>query len=123
MFKKKDMIIIIIVLAVAEMMALVMNLGQGKNGGTVRIMIDGEECGTYSLSEDTTIEVENAFGYNRIVLEQGEVSMVQADCPDQYCVEHNAISKTNETIVCLPHKLVVEVLESSEENGIDSVAQ
>ena len=123
MFKKKDMIIIIIVLAVAEMMALVMNLGQGKNGGTVRIMIDGEECGTYPLSDDTPVEVENAVGYNRIVLEQGEGSMVQADCPDQYCVEHNAISKTNETIVCLPHKLVVEVLESSEENGIDSVAQ
>ena len=86
-------------------------------------MIDGEEYGTYPLSEDTTIEVENAFGNNRIVLEQGKVSMVQADCPDQYCVEHNAISKTNETIVCLPHKLVVEVLASSEENGIDSVAQ
>lgn len=123
MFKKKDMVIIVLVLVVAAIMALVMNYGQGKAGGTVRIMIDGEEYGTYLILENRTIEVVSETGYNKVVLENGMVSMVEADCPDQYCVEHNAISKTNETIVCLPHKLVVEVLAPAEAGVIDSVAQ
>lgn len=123
MFKKKDMVIIVLVLVVAAIMALVMNYGQGKAGGTVRIMIDGEEYGTYLILENRTIEVVSETGYNKVVLENGMVSMVEADCPDQYCVEHNAISKTNETIVCLPHKLVVEVLAPVEDGVIDSVAQ
>lgn len=123
MLKKKDIILIVTVLLLAGGMALFMYIGQGRIGETVRIMIDGSEYGAYPLTEDRIIEVENAFGYNRIVLENGSVFMVEADCPDQYCVEHRAITKTNETIVCLPHKLVIEVLTPADEDGIDSVAQ
>lgn len=123
MFKKKDRMLMLLVLAAAGIMAIVMKSGHGQIGTRVRILIDGEEYGTYSLMDDTTIEVVNMLGYNKVVLVQGKAAMVQADCPDQYCVEHSAISKTNETIVCLPHKLVVEVLTSGEDNGIDSVAQ
>ena len=36
------------------------------------------------------------------------------NCPDKICVNHAAISKKGETIVCLPHKVVVEVVD---ENG------
>lgn len=122
MFKKKDIIMVIVVLLLAGTMAFAMKLGQGQNGGMVRIMVDGKEYGTYPLMTNRTIELKNGFGYNRIVLEDGVAIMKEADCPDQYCVEHMPILKTNETIVCLPHKLVVEVL-TFEENGIDSVAQ
>ncbi len=122
MLKKKDRILIGAILLIAGGMALWMQVRQGDAGETIRIMIDGEEYGTYSLMEDTLIEVENAFGYNRIVLKGGEVSMEEADCPDQYCVAHRAITKTNETIVCLPHKLVVEVLAVTEQE-IDGIAQ
>jgi len=122
MFKKKDILLIAVVLLFALGMALAMGIGQGKSGGQIRIMVDGKEYGTYSLFENRIIEVENEYGYNKLVLKNGEVSMEKADCPDQYCVEHVPVSKANETIVCLPHKLVVEV-HTLEENGIDSVSQ
>ncbi len=123
MIKKKDIILFIAVLIVAGAMALFFRLGQGESGGLVRIMIDGEEYGTYRLEINESIEVMNDFGYNRIVIEKGQVFMEEADCPDQYCVAHRAISKTKETIVCLPHKLVVEIHALPEENGIDAVTQ
>lgn len=123
MIKKKDMILVIIVLLVAGVMALFMYFGQGKNGAAVRVMIDGNEHGSYSLGDGRVVEISNTYGYNRIVIEDGNVFMEEADCPDQYCVEHRKISKTNETIVCLPHKLVVEVLEPLNESGIDGVTQ
>ena len=47
--------------------------------------------------------------------------MKEADCPDQICVRHKAISKSGESIVCLPHKVVVEI-SSEEEQDVDIVA-
>ena len=72
---------------------------------------------------EQVIEVVNEFGVNKITIKDGQVFMKEADCPDQYCVKHRTISKTNETIVCLPHKLVVEVLAQGDTGDIDSVAQ
>lgn len=123
MLKKKDMILMMSVCLLAGVMAFLLYVGQGKNGEMVRVMIDGKEYGVYTMDENRVIEVENEQGYNRLVIENGEVFMQEADCPDQYCVEHRSITKANETIVCLPHKLVVELLVPMEEDGIDSVTQ
>lgn len=120
--KKKDGILIGIVLILAIVMALVMYGKGGAVGDIVHIRIDGELYGTYSLMMNQEIQIENAHGYNCILIEQGRVSMKEADCPDGYCVAHKAITQTNETIVCLPHKLVVE-LDRKIEDGIDSVTQ
>ena len=53
--------------------------------------------------------------YGSYAQKDGKASMAKADCPDKICVNHAAISKKGETIVCLPHKVVVEVVD---ENGI-----
>lgn len=121
--KRKDGIIIGVVLLLAGIMALAMYGGQGSAGEQVRIMIDGKEYGTYSVFVDRVIEVENEYGINHVVIAGGYVHMEEADCPDGYCVAHKAISRTNETIVCLPHKLVVEIHGERKENDIDSVTQ
>lgn len=123
MLKKRDVIFITIVILLAGIMAIFMYLGRGEKGETVRIMIDGNEYGSYLLRKDRVIEISNTFGHNRIVIENGEVFMEEADCPEQYCVEHKAISKTNETIVCLPHKLVVEMHMQGKEDEFDGVTQ
>ena len=73
--------------------------------------------------EKRKIEIRNSLGENRIVIKDNMVYMEHADCPDQYCVKHKAISKTNETIVCLPHKLVVELHEKKTEEDFDSIVQ
>ena len=40
--------------------------------------------------------------------------MKEADCPDGYCKEQGRISGQKQTIVCLPHKLVVEVIRQND---------
>ena len=120
--KRKDVILFLGVLLLAGGMALLMRSGQEKAGESIRIMVNGREYGNYPLMQENVIEVENEHGYNRLVVKDGVASMEAADCPDQYCVEHKPVSKTHETIVCLPHKLVVEVL-SADGSDIDSIAQ
>lgn len=114
--KKGDKILIIAV-AVAAVIAFIMIKLQGnEDGSQVKITVDGEVVGTYSLDEDQIIEVDRETGYNRICIQSHKVSMEDADCPDRYCVKQGKIKKENETIVCLPHKLVVEITNLQEDS-------
>jgi len=47
--------------------------------------------------------------------------MISADCPNQDCVLHKEISQSNESIVCLPHKVVVTVIKEPVEGDLDAV--
>lgn len=48
--------------------------------------------------------------YNLISVANGIVVVEAADCKDQICVRHKAISSKGESIICLPHRLVVEIV-------------
>lgn len=116
------------ILFAACVLFLVMNLMQyvqAKESGQkenqekqVVIKVDGEVYGRYSLDEDQVIEVQEGDFYNRVRIEDGKAYMEEADCPDGYCEEQGKINNRSQTIVCLPHKLVVEIEEV--ENSDDS---
>ena len=94
-----------------------------QTGASVRITIDGTVYGTYSLNEDREIPVEqDGSVINVVQIEHGSVRMKQATCPDELCVRQGAISRERQTIVCLPHKLVVEVYGTHEQE-YDTVSQ
>ena len=94
-----------------------------KTGESVRITIDGTVYGTYSLNEDREIPVERDGSVINVVrIEDGSVRMEQATCPDALCIRQGAISRERQTIVCLPHKLVVEVY-GTQEQEYDTVSQ
>ena len=125
MLQKKDKLLILLIVIVAGTVALGSSMFGNKAGTYVRVMIDGELYGEYSLQENQTIEIRETTGYNRLVIDQNSVKMLEADCPDQYCVKHAAITGTNETIVCLPHKLTVEIVGdmTDRREEIDALAQ
>ena len=113
--KKKDIILGIGIIAAALLMLLVMQINRGEEGDLIQVTMDGKIYGTYSLEKDQVIEIEEGSFYNKIRVEDGKVYMEEANCPDGYCEEQGKISRHTQTIVCLPHKLVVEVLEA--DNG------
>ncbi|MBQ1182837.1 MAG: NusG domain II-containing protein [Clostridia bacterium] len=110
MVKKGDMILSvgIIVLAVILFLCFFLFKTEGKQ---VVITVDGEVFGTYSISTDQEIEVKTERGVNIVAIFDGKVSVTAADCPDKYCVSHVAVNETGETVVCLPHRMIVEVVE------------
>lgn len=117
--RKADKILILVFMIVAVGCAAFFFFG-AKKGGFARVSVEGEVKVELPLSEDTVFTVETDEGYNEIKIEEGYVSIHEADCRDQICVEHKRISLTGETIVCLPHKLVVEVV-SEQETTFDMV--
>ena len=109
--KKKDFLLGGGILAVALVLFLVMKVTGSEAGNRIQVTVDGEVYGTYSLTEDQVIEGDF---YNRIRIEDGKAYMEEANCPDGYCERQGKISGGAQTIVCLPHKLVVEVLEADD---------
>ena len=90
----------------------------GKGASQVTIKVNGEIEGTYSLSEDREIKIND--GSNVLQIKNGKAKMIEADCPDKLCMHQKAVSKNHESIICLPNKVVVEV-ESSENSKYDAV--
>lgn len=86
--------------------------------GYVRITVDGEEYGRYSLTEDQTIQINDT---NVCAIKDGKVRMISASCPDHLCMKQKAVDKDGGTIVCLPNKVVIEAETSGNgktQNGI-----
>lgn len=96
---------------------------QNDLGTQVIISIDGEEYGRYSLEENQEIPIViDGVTTNLLIIEDGVADMTEANCPDKLCVHQREISKSNEMIVCLPNKVVVEI-SGSEESGFDTIAK
>lgn len=116
---RKNDIYLILFIACTAAAIFIFNKSINKNELTdnarVRIIVDKKEYALYRLDENTTVEINTAYGYNLLIIEDGYAYISKADCPDGICMSHKKISKANETIVCLPHKLVIEI-----NNGVSS---
>lgn len=108
MVKKRDIILAGCLILIGLMLTVGLKIFM-KSGNQVVVYVDGEKIGTYNLAQDGTYEIQTEKGYNQIKIEEGTVWMVSADCPDALCVHMGKISKAGETIVCLPHRLVLQV--------------
>lgn len=69
------------------------------------------------LDEDATLEVRTDAGSNTVVVEDGEVFVSQADCDNLDCMHQGRISAPNQQIICLPHKMWIEVTQTGEGAG------
>lgn len=124
--KKKDMILGAAALLLAAGMLLVIKIQGNARGDRVIVTVDGEVYGTYDLNKSQEILINLKNGYNKIVIEDGQVHMEEADCPDGYCKRQGYISGVNDTVICLPHKLVVEIgLEEPDagQPGVDVISK
>lgn len=117
--KKTDLLLVVLALVAAAGIWLFYSAGAEKGKG-VEITVDGESEAFLSLDKDDSVRIETEGGYNVITVQDGKVFITEADCRDQICVDHKKIEKIGETIVCLPHKLVVEIT-GDEPGGFDAV--
>lgn len=116
--KKWDMIFAVIVLIIAGTVATwYLFLGK-QDGGQITITVENEIYGTYLLSEEQEIMINET---NCLIIKEQKADMIDANCPNKECVHQKSISKKGETITCLPNKVIVEVT-SGEMAELDGVA-
>ena len=109
LIKRKDFILFFILLCVGILILLISVLRKTE-GNYIVIQQNGVIIEELSLKENGTHVVEDGTYYNKLVIRDGAVYVEDANCRDLICVRHGSISKVNETITCLPHKLIVYVV-------------
>ena len=120
---RNDLILICGLLAILALIGLAFWLFRGE-GDTVVVEVDGKTFGTYSLSENRTVEIRTGEGgkeLNLLVIKDGKAYVDTATCPDGICAAHRPISRDGESIVCLPHKVVITVKLSGGKSAPDLV--
>lgn len=120
MFKKADIFLAVFLIIAGIAASYILSFGQ-TGGSEIIITVDGQKFGTYSLLQDNEIVIEQESSTNKVTIKDGIVSMSFSNCHGQDCVKHAPISQTGENIICLPHKVVVEVCGDS--GGLDTIAR
>ena len=82
----------------------------------VEVVQDGQMLYRFDLSqeEDGIMEVEYEGKVNKIEIRDHQIHMLEANCPDQTCVNMGWLD-SSAPIVCLPNHLVIRFAESSSE--------
>ena len=120
--KRNDIILITVFFVAAFILYIGSSLINRKQGAAVQITVDGTMYKTLPLDKDTVIKIDGySNGSNTLQIKDGYASITEADCPDKLCQKQKKIKYNGETLVCLPHRVVVSVI-SEEDSTIDAVA-
>ncbi len=68
-----------------------------------------KEIPLYCIENSVTIPIQNGEQENILLAENGTIRMLSANCPDKLCVHQGAIKNGASPIVCLPHRLVIQI--------------
>ena len=107
-FTKAD-IVLLAVLVAAGLASSAFLAVSGESGARVVIESDKKIFARYSLDENREVVVKSKNGTNTVVIEDGRVYVKDASCSNQVCAEHASISRSGESIVCLPNRLLVKI--------------
>ena len=117
---KLDFIIvgIILVLAIAGFVGVRL-YGAHNTADIVKISGPDGMVVELPLDEDTRYVVETELGHNTVVIENQTVHIEDADCKNHDCMDQGTITMPGQQLICLPHKLVVQIVS----NGSTDVSQ
>ena len=114
---RNDVLLTAVLLLLGGVLALFLWLTR-QDGGIVSVQIDGEVVMELPLNEDRSLVLGEGAHTNKLVIEGGKAQVVEASCPDRICVGQGAVQYAGESIVCLPHKLVITV-QGGAASGVD----
>lgn len=124
--KRLNLILVLAIAAIACVGLVATRLmGANTNADMATVVIRDGEQNVYELplSQNTTKSVTTDLGTNLIEIKDGRVRVEEADCPNQDCVHQGWIDAAGEQIVCLPHKLTVDIVDESAKTTYDVVGR
>lgn len=125
--KKFDKVIIIFFIAVALFGGIFIKINQKKNYSEkyAEIYVEGALYKKVILdnsNQKEIINIETNLGKNVVEINNGGVRITDSDCPDKICVKDGFKSNPGEVLVCLPHKVVIEIKGKNNKSEVDSVS-
>lgn len=112
--------LVAVVLLIAVGWYAASHLGNAETDGLQAVVHDGDGGVTaLPLSQDKELAVSTSYGTNVVVVQDGAVYVREADCDNQDCVRQGKISAPGRQIICLPHKLWIEITDEGSQGAPD----
>lgn len=109
---------LVVAVLIAVLWTVLYGRGASSSSRMVALVHDGDgKTHSLPLDKDDILIVETSLGANTVMVQDGAVSMKDADCPNGTCIQHAPISEPGPQIICLPHKLWIEVVPEGSEGG------
>lgn len=112
MKQTKFWVLLFSVLFVLGIGAFLLLRAVGRVGTVAEIRVDGALYDTIDLEAVTvpySFDIETEYGSNTVSVSHGEIAITAADCPDRLCVKQGTIESDAIPIVCVPHRLVIQI--------------
>ncbi len=114
--KKRELLLLLLLFLLCGALFAIRHFAASPKS-SIRITVDGKEQGVYDLSRDQVIPIGET---NVCEIRDGQVRMIEADCPDQFCVKQGAFGVDGGMIVCLPNRVVIEPASGDNADAISS---
>lgn len=109
-------LIFAVMAALCIILTIVFFVGNGQKN-TALVYSDGVLIKTVDLQQDAEYRIEFEDEWNILIVKNGKISVSQASCASQDCVNYGA-SNGGAPIVCLPNRLVIAFSDS---DSLDAV--
>ena len=120
--KRNDLLLLLLLLLVAAGSYFCLYSTPSGTAEQITVTIDGKLQGTYALDKEQTLKLQGKNGYNLLQIKNHTAAITAADCPNQLCLQEKKIVLAGESIVCVPHKLVITGI-SKQGPQLDAVAR
>ena len=119
---KFDWILAVLILAASVGIFLSLSSKNSHAGTSAALYCNGSLVGSYDLSRDRIVTQPVAGHEIKLEISGGRIRILDTDCPRQICRHAGWISRANQTIVCVPNKILIEVKGEAADAGYDAVS-
>lgn len=117
---KKSAKLLIALLAAAVLISAASLIFAPRGGKTASVYLDGELFARIDLASVPDGYTLDVGGHNVIIVENGRISMLSADCPDRLCVRQGCATAL-EPVVCLPNRVIISLDGEEDEGAADII--
>lgn len=115
--KPGDFLIVVILLIISFTPFFMVHNSKKEGNQVIAIVkVNNRQVKKLSLDHDQKWQYQRDGKINILKVKNHKIRAIDANCKDQVCVKEGWKSKSGDTIVCLPHKFLVEL---KNENQID----
>lgn len=88
-----------------------------------KIEVDGDLYKQVRLTgTQQDIEIITERGYDLLRISDNGIHVVESDCPEKICMSYGHIDQVGEMIICLPNRMVIEIIGETNASEIDIIS-
>ncbi len=125
--KKRDFIIIAVILLAACIFYFVYNMQSDKGTAKAEIYYESELVMTVMLNENEDRIFKLPQNENVVfhLYEDGSIRFEESDCPDEVCIKSGKLRHIGSSAACLPNKVILKIVpvKDTDDNDVDIIVR